>query len=316
MARIGLIAVCSLAYISLFFLLGLMVSSRFRRSSTSLVVLFFLWICLVILAPDGSAYVARRLRPVASAQEVKSKREALDAEFWDKIWDYTGNHRRPRKFWNWSLIIGRSVSTGDLPYVYRCLYAPREVMHWYREGMAYAMPLQMTFADRRWGVYADHLRQQEAQARLAGWIARISPTWIYGHVAEILAGTDAGVSRRFLDQARMYRQELIQYVEGKGGLTSLAYFTRMKEWDLRPVRELEVLLDAGGKQAIRDLARPWTENLESLRDIPAFRFLPEDLEDSVSRAGLDIGLLLGANVILFALAYVSFLKQDLRQEIG
>ena len=39
-------------------------------------------------------------------------------------------------------------------------------------------------------------------------------------------------------------------------------------------------------------------------------------ENSVSRAGMDIGLLLGAHVILFALAYVSFLKQDLRQEIG
>ena len=315
-ARIALIAVCSLAYISLFFLLGLAASCRFRRSSTSLVVLFFVWICVVVVAPEGSPYLARRLRPVAPAQEIVARQEALDRAFRGRLSDYAEQHGRPRAFWDWNLIIGRSVRSGDLPYAYQCLYAPREVMHWYRDGMAYALPLEMACAGQKWEVYADYLRQQEAQARLARRIARVSPAWIYGHVAEILVGTDAGADLRFMGQARMYRRELVQYVEDQGGFSSMAYFTQMTERDLRPFSELKALLDTRGKGAVQDLARPWTDNLQPLRGIPAFRFRPEPLRDSLDRAWLDIGLLVGMNAVLFALAFVFFLKQDLRQEMG
>jgi len=315
-ARIALVGVCSLAYVSLFFLLGLAASCRFRRSSTSLVVLFFVWICVVIVAPEGSPYLARRLRPVPPAQEIVARQEALDRAFRGRLSDYARQHGRPRAFWDWGLIIGRSVRSGDLPYAYRCLYAPREVMHWYRDGMVYALPQQMTYAEQKWEVYADYLRQQEAQARLARRLARVSPAWIYGHVAEILVGTDAEADRRFMDQARMYRRELAQYVEDQGGFSSMAYFTRMTERDLRPFSELKALLDARGKGTIQDLARPWTENLQPLRGIPAFQYRPESLRDGLDRAGLDIGLLVGMNAVLFALACGFFLKQDLRQEIG
>lgn len=311
--RIGFIGVAALAYVSLIFLLGLLISTCFKQSSTALIVLFFLWIVLVVVIPDGSAYLAGRLRPVTSSQVVQVEREGLQGEFWGKMYEYAAEHPRPRQFWDWDMILQRWVNSGDLPYAYRCLYAPREVIDWYRSGTSHGVKLRLEYAERRWDVFRDYLYEQRGQARLAMGIARLSPAWIFGHVADVLAGTDPESDQRFLAQARAYRQELVEYIKNSGGFGSLDYFTRLKGTDLRSFAELKDLKEAGGKEAIQALARPWTENLAPLEGVPEFRFEPEGWRESLGRAGLDIGLLVVVNAMLLMGAHASFLRRDLRQ---
>jgi len=313
--RIGLFGLCSLAYVSLVFLLGLVISTWCKRASTSLIVLFFVWIVLVVVIPDGSAYLAARLQPVTSAQVIKMKREGLDGEFWGEMRQYAREHPKPWEFWDWDMIIKDYVyvQSGDLPYAFRCLYAPEEVIDWYRRGTSYGVKLRLRYAERRWDVYRDYLYEQRDQARLAMDIARLSPAWVFGRVADVLAGTDPESDQRFLDQARAYRQELVEYIKNQGGFDSQGYFTRLKGTDLRSFHELKALKEAGGKEAIQELARPWTQNLAPLEGIPEFRYQPEDWSKSLARVGFDMGLLLLVNVMLFLVAHASFLRRDLRQ---
>jgi len=51
--RIGLVFLCSLLYLSAIFMLGVLVSARTRGSATSLVILLFIWVVLVMLWPKA-----------------------------------------------------------------------------------------------------------------------------------------------------------------------------------------------------------------------------------------------------------------------
>ena len=94
--RIGLIFLSSLLYLSFWTTLGLFISARSSRSSTSLMVSLFLWLTLVVLLPDGMRYLAGQLRPIQDRSAVDAKVEALNREMWKVIWDkavFTGYRR-------------------------------------------------------------------------------------------------------------------------------------------------------------------------------------------------------------------------------
>lgn len=327
--RVAAIAAASIAYASVFFLLGMAVSSRVRRSSTALILLFFAWICLVIVVPDTSAYLAGRWRPVTSSQVVRGRWMALHDAFWREMWELKEEgqtfgqmvrevakaHPDAPQVSRWDLMIGRTVRSGELPYAFSLLYAPREIMEWYREGTLHGVRRQLDYAEQQWQVAQEHLREQEAQASVARRIAVVSPAWVYSQIAQMLAGTDVGIEQQFQAQARRYRQELVEYIEASGGFTTTAYFSRITEADLRPWHELAALCHAGGVEAIQELARPWTEELEPLPGMPEFRYKPETWSEALVRATPLIAWLIVLNALLFGLAHAGFQRQDLRQVV-
>ena len=326
--RIASLTIVSILYASAFYLLGLVVSSRVQRSSTSLILLFFVWIFLVIIVPDTSAYVARRLRPVTSSQVFLAREEALQDAFWREmrkrgeerpfgqiVQDYKKGHPEVdlKNLSPWELMVGRHVWSGAIPYAFTCMFAPREMMEWFRDGTLWGVRRRLEYAQQQWDVHRQYLGERKRQAVVARWIAAISPARTYRDLTEIFAGTDVGTQVQFSEQARRYRQDLLRYIENGGGFTSIAYFTRMEPTDLRPIDELMPVLAAGGKEAIRELARPWTEDLDPLPGIPEFRYRPETWAESLERAAPAAGWLIALNGILLVLAYASFHRQDLHQ---
>jgi hypothetical protein len=314
--RIAALAAVSLVYASVFFLLGLVISSSVRRSSTALILLFFAWICIVIIIPDTSAYVAKQWRPVPAGQEVKAQQSALKGEYWGKMREYAKQNRRPAERWDWDMIIGRSVNSGDIPFAYTCMFAPREAMGWYEKGTAYGVGQAEIYADRERRVYQEYRQHQQQQASLARSIASVSPTWVYSRAAQIVAGTDSERGRRLVRQASAFRDELRSYIGQSDGFSSMAYFTRMTSGDLLSFDELKEIKESRGKEAIAELARPWTEDLAPLQGVPEFRYEPEALGESLVRMAGPATWLVLLNAVLFALAYGSFTRQDLRQEVA
>jgi len=68
----------SALYISVFFLLSMLVSVKSKRSATALVWLLFLWVVLVI--PNVAAYMAGHIRPIESRTRVDAERRLIMAE--------------------------------------------------------------------------------------------------------------------------------------------------------------------------------------------------------------------------------------------
>jgi ABC-2 type transport system permease protein len=76
-ARLLLIFLMFFLYLSVFFSLGLFVSARTSRSSTSFLVLLFAWVLIVMVIPKAAVIVAGQARPIPSVHEITAKKDAF-----------------------------------------------------------------------------------------------------------------------------------------------------------------------------------------------------------------------------------------------
>ncbi|MHB9027308.1 MAG: ABC transporter permease subunit [Candidatus Latescibacterota bacterium] len=75
--RMGFIALLFILYLSVFFTLGLLVSTLTGRSSSSLFILLFAWVTFVFVIPKGAVIVAGHLNPIPSVHEVTAQKDAF-----------------------------------------------------------------------------------------------------------------------------------------------------------------------------------------------------------------------------------------------
>jgi ABC-type transport system involved in multi-copper enzyme maturation permease subunit len=66
-----------LLYLSVFFCLGLFVSARTQKSSTSFLILLFIWVVFVTIIPKVSVMVAAQIKPIPSVHEITAKKDAF-----------------------------------------------------------------------------------------------------------------------------------------------------------------------------------------------------------------------------------------------
>ena len=84
--RIGLLTFMSILYISLFVLLGLLVSTSARWSSSSLLILLSFWVALVIVLPNLAGIVADHTSKVESEYQLsRRQRQVLELVFYHDL---------------------------------------------------------------------------------------------------------------------------------------------------------------------------------------------------------------------------------------
>ena len=309
--RIGLIALLSLGYLSALYLLGIFISILSKRSSTALVLLLFFWIVFIVIFPNLTTALASQLKPVPARGLVTQQTSALVQEFWSRI-ESDSHGSLPMPTHRWEFIKDREVYSGDLPYPMRIYYAPREVMEWELEGLKRYLPLEIEYSERIHAVESDYQKRLEEQNSLAGTLARFSPAWSYYHAASAIAGTDAESYLTFLDGARRYRTQLVEYVKGKDGLYSYRYFTRLEPSRWKTNAELDLLKSQPGRLD-QEIGRGWeTVTPLQLSDLPPFHPAGASVADSVVKAVPDVLILVFLNLAFFLAAHVSFLKTDVR----
>lgn len=307
--RLGLVVLGSFLYISVFFTLGMLISSLASRSATSLVLLLFIWVFLVIIVPNLSPYLAKQIRPIQDRAVVDNQAAALDSEMWDKLNAYSKKlHQEgmfPPTLWTYQ---NASISSGDLPYAYILRYAPKENIRWYLAGTKYKIPLELQYADKIWTLYREYNQSMDRQLSLARLLSHISPAWVYYNASAVLSGTDVESYLRFMDQARRYRQSLIDYAENNGGLASSLYFTRMTLDDAPTTKEAEEMVKQMGQDRFGEKMMEYTKNVKPFSNIPTFQYESEGLAGSFVRSLPELAILVILNFLLFMIAYVSFMR--------
>jgi len=309
--RLGLIVVISLVYLSALYLLGITASILSKRSTTALVVLLFFWIVFIVIFPNLTSALAARLKPVPARGVVTERVALLRREFWTRVYAESSRDL-PRPEHNFDYIEGRSVYSGGLAYPIRIYYAPREIIEWELEGLKRFLPIEIEYAGKIHAVHADYERQLDAQARLARILARLSPAWSYYNTASSLAGTDAETQMAFLDRARRYRNQLMDYVSSKDGLFSYRFFTRREPRSFKSTPELD-LLKGQGDRLHQEIGTGWDSVPPlDLRDRPPFNHSTFRVRDSLLNSLPDLVLLVFLNLAFFLAAHVCFLKTDVR----
>lgn len=83
-ARMALIILTSLIYISVFFGLGVFISAMTQKASTSLIIALLAWAVLLLVAPSTAVLVSRRIVDVPSVQETEQKKDAIQHEMYNE----------------------------------------------------------------------------------------------------------------------------------------------------------------------------------------------------------------------------------------
>ncbi len=312
--KILLIFLLSAMYLSIFYFLGLFLSSRFRKSATALIFLLLIWVIFIIIIPNTAVHLGKLAVDIPDKSEVNNRAQTLRGEWYGEMQQYVENHPRPAH--DYDFIRGRNVYTGDLPYAYRLWYAPREVFQWNHDGSIYGHNLRMEYEDRTLQLYQDYQNRLTVQVNAARIFSMISPAWIFNNISSIISGTSDTQYLSFLDQSLLYRQELIRYMRGKEALSSYRLIARKPPDSFLTHNELLRIRETGGAEAIENIIGPgegWDSvDPLNLSDIPRFYFVRPDLLQNLPEMLPGLGILLFFNVLFFSLAWVSFQKSDIR----
>jgi ABC-type transport system involved in multi-copper enzyme maturation permease subunit len=308
-ARIGLMYVASLVFIAAMYNLGLLFSCLTGRSAISLVFGLFLWVIFVVVIPNGSIYLATQIQPLESEE----RKDGQIASLRDQL------HNKLRQL---ELPDGGAQSDDDgaFGHWYHRL-CDRPCLERYQKQYAFGVPLAIEYADKFWEVEHSYLSSLCGQRGLARTLSRISPIALYENAMSTLADTDISSFQYFVDHVRIYRTRVIEYIRSRtDNFSSSSLFTpcteeEMMEYGKLISRAYHVENDDRDK-AWQDLKK-WFEDKVSeppsldLQDFPQFTYHRAAIL-SFRRAIADLTLLLVINVVFFALAFVVFLRYDVR----
>ena len=186
MARIGVYLLVTCLYISVFFTMGLLISSSTHRSSTSLMIGLLVWVIVVLGVPNIAPIISKNMAPVPSAGQMVAEERQIRQE---ERKQYQKDRELLRSQMNQSSSSGRP-SRG-------------ERNRWGELRSAMEKRIRDRYNTHK-EIYDNRLRMQ---AVLAMGMSRISPSACYLYSSSALMGT--GIE----DFLRLRDYELKEYPE-------------------------------------------------------------------------------------------------------
>ena len=269
--ELALLTAASITFITLFYLLGLMVSTFSRYSAISILNCLFLWVLLILVIPNVCPYISAQLRRVPSIRETQRQEEEFEHAFQniyrqlekEVIKKFAGDYGK--LFSDFESMEFGGVLPGDVAVKHREAAQQRATADPEFKAMMDAFSEEMQRrhfealdtlheeTDKLWG---DLNTKAAAQTRLAKNLACISPLANFVYVARDLTGTGLR-SLEYFDQAK------VEYSGPHGPFWQLVFKKEMDAKKNDPTfRENSSFLDLG--------------------DYPRFEFKEEALKDKLN----------------------------------
>ncbi len=280
---LGLITVGTFLYVMLFYALGVFISARHQTSSASIMTSLLVWVVLVLVVPSLSPYIASFLSPTPSRIQVEREASRLG----DTERDDLGRKleaERLRDVLAKYPILSEKLSEGDKKRLVEQDPAARAAFEARRKAVSAAWDeANRTQGEKITALTNAAAQKEKAQTSLSRTISMISPLAVFSYLATDLSST---------------------------GIKNAAYFEQLRGvWD-RAFGEYE-RKKLAALQA-KDPATDWWNTAVDMSDRPQFEFREERLGARVQAALPGFVLLLGYGLVFFVLAYVSFLRYDVR----
>ena len=295
-SHIVLIFAVSLLYVSTWYLLGLLLSIWTKTSATTLILSMVIWVMLTIVHSNVATIVVEKFPPYQSKPEAEFVRSAGDV--WDQFRKERDTYIKRRGYENlqdsisWEPGVDSERTNRFATFFSYGMhelhllegYIIRDVdkadTSIFQEVLGYQEPLRIAYADKVEEVLNKPAEQRERNAKFADALSRISFADVYHFAIGAIAGTGRQSYNNFIQDSRAYKREIVEYLKDKEAFTSRAWFSN--------------------DQGAADLTY-----------LPVFQDRRLSLSESLSRAYIDILILLAWNVVLFMTAYVSFLRYNL-----
>ena len=290
--RIAGIVLTSFAYLSLFYLIGLLISVATRRTGTALMLAMFVWGFLILVYPNliratvnpGGDTQARIKTAQNQIQQILDEYERERQEFLENegIAGETSEFSKALGFYHQadvnpvtltSYIENMSVISEIRPDFEK--YVPVAKRYY-----NFVQPLATRTVEKAWRIRKQALDEiYVRQATTDRILLKLSPVGIYDAATQAWAGTDLSGLRDFFEAAQRYRKIVIDYLYAKDAFSS-------REW---------FVADKG--------AVDWST-------LPQFTFERSDVGTNAKRALPDLFLLLIANLVLFMGIVLIFIKSE------
>ncbi len=280
---LGLITVGTVLYVMLFYALGVFISARHQTSSASIMTSLLVWVLLVLVVPSLSPYIASFLSPTPSRIQVEREASRLgDTERDDlgRKLEAEGLRAVLARY----PVLSEKLSESDQKRLAERDPAAREAFEARRKAVQGAWDeANRIQGEKITAVRKAAAQKEEAQTSLSRTISMISPLAVFAYLATDLTST---------------------------GMKNAEYFGRVSEvWDKafweyarKKIADLQA----------KDPATDWWNTAVDMSDRPRFEFREERLGARVQAALPGFVLLLGYGLVFFVLAYVSFLRYDVR----
>ncbi len=290
--RIAGIVFASFAYLSLFYLIGLLISVATRRTSTALMLAMFVWSFLILVYPNliratvnlGGDIQARTKTAQNQIQQILDEYERERQKFLENegIAGETSEFSKALGFYHqadvnpvtlMSYIENMSIISEIHPEFEK--YVPIAKRYY-----NFVEPLATRTVEKAWLIRKQALDEiYVRQATADRILLKLSPVGIYDAATQAWAGTDLLGLRDFFETARRYRSVVIDYLYAKDAFAS-------REW---------FVADKG--------AVDWST-------LPQFTFERSDVWTNAKRALPDLFLLLIGNLVLFMGIVLIFTKSE------
>jgi len=196
--RLLLIFLMFFLYLSVFFSLGLFVSARTSRSSTSFLVLLFVWVIIVMVIPKVAVITAGQVRPIPSVHEITAKKDAFLQQ------------------------IQSEGQKGALEWVQKnradAAKDPKAYQDKFRQwAQDYQQELTTRIDENNSALERDYQQKKRAQQTLAINMSRISPASALTFGSMTLARTGVHDFDRFLASVRTYKPIYTKWINSKFG---------------------------------------------------------------------------------------------------
>ena len=294
--RIGGIVLTSLIYLSLFYLIGMLISAITRRTSTALILSMFVWGFLVLVYPNMI------LTAVNTAPQADPEPAAYHQikRIWDELErkrdQFLRNDPVPGEGWGFNIVDleGRDYNfstSRDKPsrlLYYTYVGSEFETIHEKSEPLVphaqnfygFIGPLTVNTVERTWLIRKPALAAIYIEPANRGrMLLKFSPAGLYDAATEAWAGTDFNGIQDFFIAAQRYRQAVVNHFYDEKIFASRQWFSSDQgavDWDT----------------------------------LPQFSFQRSDIGINAKRAVPDLFLLLIMNVFLFIAIFLVFIKSE------
>ncbi len=302
-AEFGLLTAASVTFITLFYLLGLMISTFSRYPATSILNCLFLWVLLILVIPNICPHISAQLCPVPSIKEIERETSEIVARATHTAREYMSESvKRFRSNYGELFSEFETMKFGCIGYFYlhgmmdvdpgihqeaaqqRAAADPKfkAMMDAFRKEVAKATEERMRINREANKLREDLETKAALQTKLAKNLACISPFANFVYVARDLTGT---------------------------GLRSLDYFEQVKG---EYVDQFRLYANKKVQDAQKNDPKFTFVSFLDLGDYPRFEFKEEALKDKLGEVLPYWGILVLFNVVFFVAAYAGFMRYDVR----
>ena len=281
----------SLLYVSICYLLGMLLSVRTKAAATTLILSMFVWGILTILHSNIATFAVAKFPP----HKLQPEKETLQQV--QKIWEDFKAERDAYILKKWgykypvsaithregALSLGIITSSPwelELKEFYTIKPIQNADVSKFQEVLGYQEPLRIDYVNDAEELLKRREDIRERNRQLGKNISRLSFTDVYGFAVGAITDTDRKSYNDFINQARNYKRQIVDYLTSKNVFSARAWFSS----------------DQGKAE---------------FADLPIFQQRHNALSEGLSRAAGDISILFVWNIILFMGVYLSFLRYDM-----